>query len=61
MIMEEVKNELAVYINVLAENLNDTVDANDRPMYLKHLAETAIMFSVIRQGNNTASLREIIA
>ncbi len=59
--MKNITDALAQYITVLADSYDRTSRAEDRPLYLHHLAEAAIIFSLIHQGTSQEAIEEKLA
>ena len=48
--MQKITDALAEYIKVVSDSLNETSHAADRLCYVKHLAEAAVIFSLVHRG-----------
>ena len=48
--VQTVADALAEYIAVLADSLHKTSRTEDRPRYVEHLAEAAVLFSLVHRG-----------
>ena len=51
------KAELADYILCLSESLESTHHANDRPLYVKYLADAAVLLALVERGANGEELQ----
>ncbi len=56
--MGRIEDKLAEYIAILASSEERTRHANERPMYTRHLAMAAVMFSDFHNTGSLAKLRE---
>lgn len=57
--MSDLSTALAEYISTLAASADRASRAEDRPIYTRHLAEAALMFSDLHSGSH-GTLRERI-
>ena len=58
---KKIEDALAHYIGVLSDSLRQTSRANDRHVYMAHLAEAAIMFASVHRGEPLSMLKERVA
>ena len=54
--MDGLKDELAAYVDVLAKSLAGTHRAEDRNLYMQHLAASALMFRLLQTGAPSTEL-----
>lgn len=55
---QKLTDALAKYVGVLMESANQTSRVEDRLLYTKHLAEAAIMFTLIHQDAPPQQVRD---
>ncbi|MDD5543472.1 MAG: hypothetical protein PHX83_09885 [Acidobacteriia bacterium] len=59
--MKNLEDSVANYIFVLAECREKTHRAEDRDRYTRHLAQAAVMFSILRKGAALEEFNRIVA
>lgn len=59
--MQNVLSALAKYISVLDASLSRTTYASERPLYTLHLAQAAVLFSLVQRGASPEAVREKFA
>ena len=58
--MKNIEDKLAEYIAVLDSCEEKAAHANDRPIYTRHLAVAAVMFSDLHRTGSLTKLRECV-
>jgi len=58
--MPEIQEALAKYVQALEKGSAATQNANDRPLFLGHLAAAAGMFADLHRGDMTALARRVV-
>ncbi len=61
MVIHDVEEALATYIQVLSDSADQTHRAEDRPVYERHLAAAARMFVALRRDPTLQELKAIVA
>jgi hypothetical protein len=59
--VKEILNALTKYVTALEDSLGRTSYANDRHVYVAHLAEAAAMYALVYRGESLLMLKERVA
>jgi len=58
--VKEIKAALANYISILSNSLSQTHRTEDRPKYIGHLAQAAVMSGLIHGGAKISEMEEVL-
>ena len=59
--VKRIEDALTEYVSVLDDSLGHTSYANDRHIYVGHLAAAAIMYAMLHRGEPLSRLKEKVA